>query len=85
MKEYEVKGSNGDKLRFVFTINDVKDALIFFNEIARSRIRVQDNNVVMKIFYLLTGKFFSSLCGKLDYIFQDYFLPSRDAKFLLHF
>ena len=85
MKEYEVKGSNGDKLRFVFTINDVKDALIFFNEIARSRIRVQDNNVVMKIFYLLTGKFFSSHSGKLDYIFQDYFLSSRDAKFLLHF
>jgi hypothetical protein len=59
LKEYEVKGSNGDKLRFVFTINDLKSALAFFYEIARNKTRVQDNNVVMKIFYLLSGKFFT--------------------------
>lgn len=67
MKEYGVKGSNGDKLRFVFTIRDRKSALLCFNEIDRKRIRVQDNNVVMKIFYLLEGKFIS-FSDQLDYL-----------------
>ena len=52
-----MKGSKGDKMRIIFTISDLNQALLCYNLFAKGKDSpIKDNSIMIKIYYLLAGK-----------------------------
>jgi len=57
VKEYPVRGSDGDKMRFIFTILDQKQALSCYNQLSYQKNTItSDRSLAFMIYFLLPGK-----------------------------
>lgn len=56
IKEYQVKGSDGDKIRFVFTLQTKEKALECYHDLALIKTPFSNKKLTPKIYYLLPGK-----------------------------
>jgi len=59
IKEYPVKGSEGDKMRIIFSIENIAEALNCYRKLSSSRnTPIKESRIIFRIYYLLPGKLF---------------------------